>query len=109
MAPEFVPLLKVQRDLYRIPRGEARTLGEMLAQEGYATTRAGCDAPVLPPDERARAKRIIEPLSRRSDRPTLIAAVFGDAAARALGYDPLGLPDRAGLALALDDARKLTA
>jgi hypothetical protein len=30
----------------------------------------------------------------------LIAALFGDAAARELGYQPLGLSPRAGLALA---------
>jgi hypothetical protein len=35
-----------------------------------------------------------------TDHATLIAALFGDAAARELGYRPLGLSPRAGVALA---------
>jgi hypothetical protein len=35
----------------------------------------------------------------------VIACLFGDAAAKALGYPPQGLSDRAGFALALSEAR----
>jgi hypothetical protein len=35
-----------------------------------------------------------------------MACLFGDVAAHALGYPPQGLSPRAGLALALYDARK---
>jgi hypothetical protein len=40
-----------------------------------------------------------------TDQPTVIPALFGDAAANQLGYTPLGLSARAGLALALHDAK----
>jgi hypothetical protein len=35
----------------------------------------------------------------------VIACLYGDPAAHALGYPPQGLTDRAGFALALHDAR----
>jgi hypothetical protein len=34
-----------------------------------------------------------------------LACLFGDTAAKALGYPPHGLTERAGLALALGEAR----
>ncbi len=80
------------------------TLAEMLAQEGYAMTRAGCSRPTLDSDDLEYTRTVIEPHLRAKDRATVIACLFGDSAARALGYPPLGLSDRAGLALALHDA-----
>jgi hypothetical protein len=46
-------------------------------------------------------REVLTPLLDREDMPALVAALFGDAAARELGYEPLGLSPRAGLALAL--------
>ena len=85
--------------------GYARTLGEMLAQDGWAATRAGAAAPVLDDEDLAYTRDVIAPLRERTDRATIIAALFGDPAARELGYPPLGLSPRAGLALARDEAR----
>ena len=48
--------------------------------------------------------RCCGPCPALSDAPTLIAALFGDEAARQLGHSPLGLSPRAGLALAFTDA-----
>jgi uncharacterized protein YjaZ len=78
----------------------------MLAQEGYATSRAGCTVPSLDDEDLAYTRQVIEPHLGARDRATIIACLFGDAAARALGYPPQGLSDRAGFALALHDARE---
>ena len=67
--------------------------------------RAGCTTPLLDEDDLAYTRTVIEPHLDATDRATVIACLFGDTAANALGYPPQGLSDRAGLALALDDAR----
>jgi hypothetical protein len=87
--------------------GPARTLRGMLAQEGSVMAFAGCERPTLPPAELARTREIIAPHlgTPTDDLPSSISCGFGDPAAEALGYAPLGLPERAGLALALHDAR----
>ena len=81
------------------------TLGGMLDQEGHAMWRAGCTTPQLDDDDLAYTRSVVEPLRGATDRATVIACLFGDTAAKALGYPPLGLSDRAGFALALSDAR----
>lgn len=81
------------------------TLGEMLRQEGIAMARGGCTTPSLEPDDLAYTRSVIEPHLDAQDRATVIPCLFGDTAATALGYPPQGLTDRAGLALALRDAR----
>ena len=81
------------------------TLGEMLDQEGHAMWRAGCTTPQLDDDDLAYTRSVIDPLRSARDRATVMACLFGDTAAKALGYPPHGLTERAGLALALSDAR----
>jgi hypothetical protein len=81
------------------------TLSEMLAQEGQAMARAGCTAPVLEADDLAYTKEVVAPYLDTKDYPTIMVCLFGDEAAQALGYAPLGLSRRAGLALALHNAR----
>jgi hypothetical protein len=80
--------------------GAPRTLGEMLAQESYAMRHAGARTPRLEADDLAYTREVIREYTAATDRATLIAALFGDGAARDLGYPPLGLSARAGLALA---------
>jgi hypothetical protein len=92
-------------DYLRSHRSPA-TLAEMMAQEGYAMARAGCSHPALEADDVAYTRTVIEPHLGAKDRATVIACLFGDAAARALGYPPQGLTDRAGFALALHEARE---
>lgn len=77
----------------------------MLEQEGYAMARAGCTTPALDADDLEYTRTVITPLLDAHDRATVIPCLFGDAAAAALGYPSQGLSDRAGLALALADAR----
>ena len=70
--------------------------------------RAGCTAPALAEDDLAYTRTVIAPHLNAQDRATVIACMFGDTAAKALGYPPHGLSERAGLALALHDARGAT-
>ena len=84
--------------------GSAQTVGEMLAQEGHALHNAGAILPVLDADDIAYTRVALAPYRDHTDRPTVIAALFGDAAAHELGYRPLGLSARAGLALARHEA-----
>ena len=94
----------VFRAAYRQVHGTAQTLGEMLAQEGYALHNAGMTRPCLDADDIAYTRAVLSPYRDHTDRPTVIAALFGDAAAHDLGYRPLGLSARAGLALARHEA-----
>lgn len=98
-------LMAVHRGAHLERHGPARTLGEMLDQEGFVAAAAGCRAPILEPEDLAYTREVIEPLLTASDRPTIIASLFGDGAARDLGYAPQGLSSRAGFALALHDAQ----
>lgn len=56
-------------------------------------------------DELEYAREVIAPNLDSKDYPIIITSLFGDVAAASLGYAPLGLSERAGLALALRDAR----
>ncbi len=87
--------------------GSARTLRDLLAQEGRVMASAGCVGPVLAPNQLTQDRAIIAPYlgADAADLPVVIPCLFGDHAAVSLGYTPLGLPLRAGLALALHDAQ----
>jgi hypothetical protein len=98
-------LTSIYRAEYLQTHPMPKTLRGMLEQEGYATARAGCATPALDDDDLAYTRTVIEPHLDAHDRATVIACLFGDAAAKALGYPPQGLSDRAGLALALSEAR----
>ena len=98
-------LTSIYRADYLRTHAAPTSLGEMLDQEGYAMARAGCVTPSLDADDLSYTREVIASLRHSSDRATVIAALFGDRAAAALGYPPLGLSDRAGLAIALADAR----
>jgi hypothetical protein len=96
----------IYRALHVIERGYAKSLGSMLEQEGFAMAAAGLTTPALEPDDIEYTRQVIAPLRAATDRATQIACIFGDPAARALGYEPKGLSERAGLALALHDAAR---
>jgi hypothetical protein len=101
-------LTSIYRADYLQTHPAPRTLGEMLDQEGYAMARAGCLTPQLDDDDLAYTRSVIKPHLNATDRATIIACLFGDPAAIALGYAPQGLSERAGLALALSHARTET-
>ncbi len=66
---------------------------------------AGCVMPGLGADDLAYTREVVEPLRDATDRATIMGCLFGDEAATSLGYRSHGLSERAGVALALHDAR----
>ncbi len=95
----------VYRTAYVGRHGPAHTLRAMLAQEGFVLAAAGCSGPVLDDEEIAYTSAVLKPHLDADDMRTAIECLFGDAAARTLGFTPRGLSPWAGLALALRMAR----
>lgn len=87
--------------------GPARTLREMLVQEGHVMAMAGCEAPVLDEEDIEYTREVLQPYLETSDKRTMIECLFGDPAGATLGFAPRGLSHWAGAALALHDARGL--
>lgn len=80
-----------------------KILREILVYEGQALAYAGV-AQWLDAEELAYTRAVLEPHLDSTHYPTLLVALEGDVAAKALGYEPLGLSSKAGLALALAEA-----
>lgn len=100
-------LLPAYRFAYVHRHGPARTLQALLAQEGEVMAAAGCAGPALDEDDIAYTREVLIPFLEAADKRTCTECLFGDAAARTLGFTPRGLSPWAGLALALHDARQL--
>jgi hypothetical protein len=98
-------LTAAHRVAYMHQHGPARTLRQMLAQEGQVMAVAGCSEPTLDAEDIAYTREVLTPYLDADDMRTCIECLFGDAAARTLGFTPRGLSPWAGLALALHDAR----
>jgi hypothetical protein len=99
-------LTAVHRVPYMLQHGPARTLREMLAQEGQVMALAGCCGPTLDMEDIAYTREVLVPFLDADDMRTCIECLFGDEAGRTLGFTPRGLSPWAGLALALYDARQ---
>jgi hypothetical protein len=99
-------LTAAYRAAYVRRHGPARTLRDMLAQEGQVMAEAGCTGPVLDAEDLAYTREVLAPHLDAGDKRTAIECLFGDAAGRMLGFTPRGLSPWAGLALALHDARR---
>ncbi len=82
--------------------GVPRTLGEMMRQEGRVLAYAGC-VPKLDLEEVQYSRVVIASYLQSTEFPVCFAALYGDAAARQVGYDALGLAADAGFQLALHD------
>ncbi|MGE3819214.1 MAG: hypothetical protein AB7I30_07240 [Isosphaeraceae bacterium] len=82
------------------------TLREMFQLEGRTAVFSGALGPRLDPDDLAYSREVIASWLDSDDVPRQFACLFGDAAARSVGYEPLGLTARAGLAVAIDEARR---
>jgi hypothetical protein len=98
-------LTAAYRAAYVERHGPARTLRQRLAQEGAVMAMAGCSEPVLEPDDIAYTRELLIPFLETQDMRTCIECLFGDVAARTLGFTPRGLSRGAGLAVALHHAR----
>jgi len=83
--------------------GLPKTVQHVMRQEGRALRFAG--APLtFAPDEMEYSRHVLAPHREAADMPSMMAALFGDEAAHAFGYPPLGLSPRAGLEVALAEA-----
>jgi hypothetical protein len=98
-------LTAAHRVAYMQQHGPARTLREMLAQEGQVMALAGCSGLTLDVEDIAYTREVLIPCLDADDMRTCIECLFGDEAGRTLGFTPRGLSPWAGLALALHDAR----
>jgi hypothetical protein len=92
--------MAIARFVWQAQHSTAVTLREMLAQEGYAQAFAG-EKLSLPREDLAYTQAVLEPLLENTDKPTLLAALYGDDDAKHVGYPALGLSYHAGLELAL--------
>jgi hypothetical protein len=104
-----VPLLRVMRELHSIPRGMKR-FRQYLRTIFPEDKNADQLIPLLAmnpmgADDLANTREVLAPVLNAEDMRTCIECLFGDAAARTLGFTPRGLSPWAGLALALHDAR----
>lgn len=98
-------LTMLYRMAYVHRHGPAQTLRAKMAQEGWVMAQAGCTTPTLEADDLEYTREVLEPTMDAQDPRTSIECLYGDAAGKTLGFSPRGLSDRAGLALALHDAR----
>jgi len=93
------------RTAYMRQHGTAGTLRDILIQEGWVMTKAGCEGPTLDPEDIEYTRHVLAPFLDATDKRTIMECLFGDAAGATLGFTPRGLSPWAGLALALHDAR----
>lgn len=99
----------VYRAGYVRRHGAARTLRELLTQEGWVLNLAGGDLSALEPEEFAWTQQVVAELAASADPAVLIACLCGDALAATLGHAGLGLAPWAGLRWALHAARTAAA
>ncbi len=99
-------LTVVYRGAYIQEHGFAQTLDEMMAQEGHSMAMAGCTAPMLEADDLVYTNEVLSSQRNSTDQSVQIAALYGDQAAKSVGYAALGLSPQAGLALALAESHK---
>lgn len=95
----------VMRAVWRIRYGPPVTLVDHLAQEGAALRSGGglfAGEPLsLEQGELSYTRQALAPLLGSDHWPTIFAALYGDEAAREVGFPPLGLSALAGLGLAI--------
>jgi hypothetical protein len=96
------------RAAFVVQHGDPKTLQEMMAQEGavaaFANRFLGFDT-----EELEYSRAVIAPHLESTHQPTVIACLYGDDAAKELGYPPLGLSKNAGFQIALADALEVRA
>lgn len=97
-------LQTIYRFAYVIKHSPAHTLQQRLAQEGWVLAHSGGDGPTLDADDLAYTRQVLQPFLAETDKRTAIECLFGDDAARSLGFTPRGLSPWAGIALARHDA-----
>ena len=92
------------RTAFILEHGPPETLRQKMTQEGGAAAFAGTDF-ALSADELTYTRAVVTPHLDTTAFPTVFACLYGDLAARSVGYRPLGLSNDAGFALALHAAQ----
>jgi hypothetical protein len=96
-------LMYLHRLAYVFEKGQAKTLGQRMRQEGHVlasvTTKQW-----LSEDDLVYSREVIQPFLGSTEKPVQVACLYGNEAAKSVGYQPLGLSHRAGFAVALEDA-----
>jgi len=82
---------EVVRSLHLARAGPPATLAQAVAREGAALARAGEGGEIHP-----AAAEALEVCGSDPALSTMVAFLYGDDAARSLGFTPLGLGDRVG-------------
>lgn len=85
-----------ERASWQLSHGPARTLDAVLAREGEAYAVAGSPFGRLEAAEAALVGDAADLLRASEQQGDIAAVLFGDPAAVALGWAPLGLPWHAG-------------
>jgi hypothetical protein len=96
-------LAYLYRLAYVFEHHQAKTLRQMLEQEGQVLAFAGI-AQGLDADEFEYSRAVIEAYLESTAKPVQLACLYGDEAAKSVGYEPFGLAHRAGFGLALAQA-----
>ncbi len=89
----------VYRYCYKLRHGLPQTLQEMLTLEGLTFLFSGVTFPGGETDL-SRTRLSVTPHLDATAQPTVFACLYGDDAAVAVGYPPLGVPAWGGFALA---------
>jgi len=100
-------LAAIYRDLYLQRHSGPATLGRMMEVEGRSLAFAHASEPRLDPADLAYTGEVLQPYRDApvfEEFPTVFTCLYGDRAARRVGYPVLGLSPRAGCALALAEA-----
>ncbi len=93
----------VYRAVHMAEFGLAKTLRQMLSQEGFVQSKSGATQNFLA-DELQYTQDVIAPHLDTNHKPIWFACMYGDEAATACGYPTFGLSQNAGFELALWEA-----
>ena len=99
-------LASIYRTAYYHRFGHAKTLRQVMAQEGAAAAFSNARGPALDSEELLYTREVLAPHLDADAFPAVFACLYGDEPSVSVGYPPLGLSTRAGFALALHDAKE---
>jgi hypothetical protein len=89
---------------YVLKHDDPKNLREILTQEEYIQRKSGLTYKKWSAEDLEYTHSVIAPHLESDKMPVVVAALFGDAGAAALGYSPLGLEANAGLQLAVSQS-----
>jgi len=94
------------RAMWTSTHGAATTLGEVLAREGLAYALASSPYGACARSDELSVDEAIAVLGDTTTLGDIVAVLYGDAAAVALGFTPLGIAEYAGFRWATERASK---